>query len=64
MKQAWDDLKSFATVFVMLLLGVIVIANLFGYKLDDPILLLFTNVITGITTYYFAKNKKTDIGSE
>ena len=58
MKQAWNDLKSFVTVFMMLLLGTIVVANLFGYKLDDPILLLFTNIITAVITYYFTKKEK------
>lgn len=63
MKQAWDDLKSFATVFTLILLAVIIIANLFGYNLDKEILLLFTNIITGIMTYYFARNKKNNDGS-
>ena len=30
MKQAWEDLKSFVTIAMILLLFVIVIANLFG----------------------------------
>lgn len=58
MKNAWEDLKSFITVFMMLLLGTIIIANLFGYRLDDPILLLFTNIITAVITYYFTKKEK------
>lgn len=59
MKKALSDLKSFVTVFLMLILGVIVIADLFGLTLEHEILLLFTNTITGVITYYF--NKKDEV---
>lgn len=64
MKQAWSDLKSFVTIFLMFLLGIIIVANLFGHKLDDPILLLFTNIITAIITYYFTRKNTNKEGGE
>ena len=54
MKQAWDDLKSFVTIAMIILLFVIVIANLFGATLAENILILVTNLITAVFTYYFA----------
>lgn len=58
MKKAWNDLKSFVTIWLMLLLAVVVIADLFGYELTDPVLLLFTNTLTAVITYYFTKKDK------
>ncbi len=55
MKKAMDDLKSFVTIAMILLLGGIVLANIFGKKLDDNILILVTNLITSVFTYYFTK---------
>lgn len=55
MKKAWNDLKSFVTVSMMLLLFVIVIANLIGANLQDNILILVTNLISAVFTYYFTK---------
>ena len=57
MKQAWSDLKSFVTISMVVLLFTIVIANLFGATLDQPILLLVTNIITTVLTYYFTRKK-------
>ena len=61
MKKAINDLKSFVTVWLMFLLGVIIIANLAGLHLDDPILLLFTNTLTAVITYYFTKKEDKDV---
>ena len=58
MKKAWNDLKSFVTIWLMLLLAVVVVADLFGYELTDPVLLLFTNTLTAVITYYFTKKDK------
>lgn len=58
MKQAWSDLKSFVTIAMVILLFVIVIANLLGATLDQSILLLVTNSITMVFTYYFTKKDK------
>ena len=59
MKQAWTDLKSFVTVSMIVLLLVIVIAGLFGLNLSDNLLVLVTNLVTAVFTYYFAKKDKT-----
>ena len=63
MKQAWEDLKSFVTISMIVLLFVIVIANLFGAVLSETILVLVTNLVTAVFTYYFSKNK-TDVNTE
>ncbi len=55
MKQAWNDLKSFITVSMIILLFVIVIANLFGANLAENLLILVTNLMTAVFTYYFTK---------
>ena len=61
MKKAINDLKSFVTVWLMFLLGVIIVANLAGLHLDDPILLLFTNTLTAVITYYFTKKEDKEV---
>ena len=63
MKQAWEDLKSFVTIAMIVLLFVIVIANLFGAVLSETILVLVTNLVTAVFTYYFSKFK-TVVNSE
>lgn len=55
MKQAWNDLKSFITISMIILLFVIVVANLFGATLADNLLILITNLITAVFTYYFTR---------
>lgn len=55
MKQAWTDLKSFVTVSMIVLLAIIVISGLFGYNLEDNLLVLVTNLVTAVFTYYFTK---------
>jgi hypothetical protein len=60
MKKAWDDLKSFLTIMLLVLLFVIVIANIFGKRIDENLLILTTNLITSVFTYYFAKKDKGD----
>lgn len=59
MKQAWIDLKSFITVSMIVLLLIMVVANLFGFNLSDNLLVLVTNLITAVFTYYFAKKDNT-----
>lgn len=58
MKEFWNDLKSFVTVAMIVILAAIIVCNLFGMKLDDNLLLLFTNLITAVFTYYFTKSDK------
>lgn len=57
MKKAWNDLKSFITVAMVLILGLIVVADLYNYKLTDNLLILVTNLITAVFTYYFTKKE-------
>ena len=64
MKQAWTDLKSFVTVSMIVLLAIIVIAGLFGYNLADNLLVLVTNLITAVFTYYFTKKDNTEENKE
>ena len=63
MKQAWTDLKSFVTVSMIILLAIIVIAGLFGYNLADNLLVLVTNLVTAVFTYYFTKKENTENSS-
>lgn len=58
MKDAWNDLKSFITVAMIILLFVVVIASLLGYSIPENLLILITNLITAVFTYYFAKKDK------
>lgn len=60
MKQFWTDLKSCITILMIMLLFIIVIANLFGSVLADNLLILVTNLITAVFTYYFTKKDKGD----
>lgn len=63
MKQAWNDLKSFITISMIILLFVIVIANLFGATIAENLLILITNLITAVFTYYFAKQTSNQDGN-
>lgn len=58
MKKAWSDLKSFVTVAMILILTIIVVADLLGASLTDNILILVTNLITAVFTYYFTKKEE------
>lgn len=58
MKKAWNDLKSFITVAMITILIIIVVADLFGATLTDNLLILVTNLITAVFTYYFTKKEK------
>lgn len=60
MKKALDDLKSFITVAMILLLFVIVVANIFGITIAENLLILVTNLITAVFTYYFTKKEKSE----
>lgn len=59
MKKAWSDLKSFVTVALTLCLIVILIVNILtGKTVEDNLLLLFTNILTAVFTYYFTRKDK------
>lgn len=57
MKKALNDLKSFVTVAMVCILLIIVIASLLGATIQDNILILVTNLITAVFTYYFTKKE-------
>ena len=57
LKKALTDLKSFITVAMICLLFIIVIANIFGIVLADNLLILVTNLVTAVFTYYFTKKE-------
>lgn len=59
MIKAFTDLKSFITVAMIILLFIVVIANLKGATLADNLLILVTNLITAVFTYYFTKKDST-----
>ena len=64
MKHAWIVFKSFVTIAMVVLLFIIVIANLLGATLEQSILLLVTNAVTMVLTYYFSRNKINDTNNE
>lgn len=57
MKKAMYDLKSFVTVAMVIILFILVVASLFGATVQDNILILVTNLITAVFTYYFNKKE-------
>ncbi len=59
MKKAWTDLKSLITVAMIIMLSVIVIADLLDKTLSDNLLILVTNLITAVFTYYFNRKDET-----
>lgn len=54
-KKAWSDLKSLVMIGLLILLFIIVIGNLCGLVIDDNVLILVTNLMTAVFTYYFTK---------
>lgn len=58
MKKAWIDLKSFITVAMVFMLMTIVIANLLGKSLEDNIVVLVSNLMTAVFTYYFTRKEE------
>ena len=49
---------------MIVLLFIVVIANLFGKTLADNLLILVTNLITAVFTYYFAKRENNEGSNE
>lgn len=58
MKKALNDLKSFVTVAMIIILAIIVIADLFNRTISDNLLILVTNLITAVFTYYFTRKNE------
>ena len=53
------DLKSFITVMMVLIFAGIIVADILDKSLSENLLLLFTNLITAVFTYYFTKKDNT-----
>ncbi len=59
MKQAWSDLKSFVTIaytFTIIAL-VLIIAIKGNWDIFQIVFTLFSNITTGVYTYFFTKKK-------
>lgn len=57
MKQAWDDLKSFVTISVIITLVVllIILAVKENWEIFQLIFTLFSSVTASVITYFFTK---------
>lgn len=57
MKQAWDDLKSFITISVIITLVVLLIVTAVkeNWEIFQLIFTLFSSVTASVTTYFFTK---------
>lgn len=55
MKKAWLDLKSFITVSMIIILLILVVGGLCGCKIQEDMLVLVTNLMTAVFTYYFTR---------
>lgn len=51
------DLKSIVTISLIITLEYLIIR---GVRLEDQMFLLFSNIITMVITFYFAKKDKND----
>ena len=65
MKQAWNDLKSFVTITVILTLVTLLIVTAVqqNWEIFQLLFTLFNSVTASVITYYFTK-KKTDENTE
>ena len=63
MKQAWDDLKSFVTIVVILTLVFLLILTAIyqNWEIFQLIFTLFSSVTASVITYFFTK-KSTNKG--
>ena len=57
MKQAWDDLKSFVTITVVVTLVVLLIITAIyqNWEIFQLIFTLFSSVTSAVITYFFTK---------
>lgn len=57
MKQAWDDLKSFVTISVVVtLVALLIITAVQGnWEIFQLIFTLFSSVTSAVITYFFTK---------
>lgn len=57
MKQAWDDLKSFVTITVIVtLVSLLIITAIYqNWEIFQLIFTLFSSVTSAVITYFFTK---------
>ena len=57
MKQAWDDLKSFVTIVVVLtLVSLLILTAIYqNWEIFQLIFTLFSSVTASVITYFFTK---------
>lgn len=57
MKQAWDDLKSFVTITVIItLVSLLIITAIYqNWEIFQLIFTLFSSVTSAVITYFFTK---------
>jgi uncharacterized membrane protein len=57
MKQAWDDLKSFVTITVVVtLVSLLIITAIYqNWEIFQLIFTLFSSVTSAVITYFFTK---------
>lgn len=63
MKDKWAkliDLKSIITILLVATLVFLVVYATINEKMTDPMFLLFSNIITMVTTYFFTRKKEGD----
>lgn len=62
MKQAWDDLKSFVTITVIVtLVTLLIITAIYqNWEIFQLIFTLFSSVTSAVITYFFTKKSSKD----
>ena len=63
MKQAWDDLKSFVTISVIITLVALLIITAVqqNWEIFQLIFTLFSSVTSAVITYFFTKKNNSEI---
>lgn len=63
MKQAWNDLKSFVTISVVVALVILLILTAAQQNWDifQLIFTLFSSVTASVITYFFTKKSNSDV---
>ena len=64
MKQAWDDLKSFVTITVVVtLVALLIITAIYqNWEIFQLIFTLFSSVTSSVITYFFTKKSNNKEG--
>lgn len=62
MKQAWDDLKSFVTISVVITLVALLIITAVqqNWEIFQLIFTLFSSVTSAVMTYFFTKKNNSE----